>query len=488
MQNTLQITRFILVETGTYNDMAIRPYQTTVNDQTLNAISEATQGGRRLGASVLAGVAGSIIRPSATAAGAVSIDNGWDTRRFRFLIEAVSRDFNGNENIEYLSGYTDHADTSIQSQAIDPNMVLHINNVVRARRVVEQTPFGAQSRVTVGESSQILTGSYNPNFGGVMNSAQTMRPEDVFGSLNAQVLGQDAFDLRNTFAGGAKKSNRLNGAATSYLSRVLQSHKLAFAKAGYAEDPTVVMDDAAGMVREGLISTDPFLSMLQRHTGFQGGTSISYGQLCHMAQGNLDERVQVIMSRGVVQQGWQAHQRGSSEHWSGTTSETVFATILSHSVPSIMMDLMLTQVTISITNRTLHGGFESQFLAAPESFAQGMDLSPQLELFNHRLESEVLRDLTQNNMIDISLVLHVDVLGDTMIDISLMGAPTIRYVMPSFCDALMAPVITNNANDVVSLASDISALADTIEQSFPASDYGDTSSNQGFFNGHSTTV
>lgn len=480
----MQITRFILVETGTYNDMAIRPYQTNINDTTLNAMTEATQGGRRLNASVLAGVAGSIIRPSSMAVGAVSIDNGWDTRRFRFLMEVEFTDFNGGTTVEYVSGYTDHADTSLQSQQLDPRMMLHINNVVKARRVTEHTPMGLVQRTTVAEAAQILTGNYNPQFGGVTNAAQTMRPEDVFGSIGAQVLGADAFDLRNTFAGGAKKSNRLNGAATTYLSRIMTSHQTAMKQAGYADDPTVMADNAAGLAREGLIANDPFLSALQRHTNFQGGTSVAYGQLCAMSP-SLDNIAQVIMARGVQQVGWQNHLRGQSEHWTGTTNETVFATILAHSVPSIMMDLMLTQITISVTNRTLDGSFQSQFLAPPESFAQGMDLSPYLDLFNRRFESEVLRDLTQNNMIDISLVLHVDVLGDTVIDIALMGGPETRYVVPSFCDALMAPVITNSAMNVQSLASDISALADALEQSYSPEN---TSTNFGLFHGHSTTV
>jgi hypothetical protein len=487
----MRIKRLIFVETGTYNDQALRPYETHVNDQTLRMIQEATHDGRQLQPTNLAGVAGAIVRPSAASIGTVSIENGWDTKRFRFLMEVEFADFTGGATIQYISGSTSHADLS-HGKFIDPRMQLYLNNIVKTRQVVEMTPMGQMTRQTVSEASQILTGSYNPQITGLANSPQTMRPEDVFGTIGLSVLGDaDTFDLRSSFGGGAKKSSRKNGAATSYLSRVMTSYKTATQKAEYSDQLPQMMDDASGQVREGLVSQDPFMSHLMRHTGFAQGTSVSYDELCQMQPGleHDDSTVKVILNRVVLASGWQPHVRGQTEHWSGTTRETIFATTLAHAVPAIMMELMLTEITMSITNRTQDGSFVSQFLAPPDSFTVGVDLSPSLDLLLRRMETEVLRDLTMNNQIDIQLVLHIDVLGESIIDIAIMGGPLIKYVVPSFCDALMAPVITNNAKHLQIFANDISALADRISMDY-STDSGQPSSNfqPGMYNGHSSAV
>ena len=79
-----------------------------------------------------------------------------------------------------------------------------------------------------------------------------------------------------------------------------------------------------------------------------------------------------------------------------------------------------------------------------------------------RLEVEVLRGLSSNNMIDFEISMTVDVLGETHISISMAGGPKYDYVTPSFCDALMAPVLTNNNDNLRAIGNDIEQLVSNI--------------------------
>lgn len=463
-QSIMRITRLLFTETGTYNDMALRPYQAYADVPLLNAMKEATHGGTNLQPSVLAGIAGSVLRPATQSMGAVSIINNWDTPRLRFLMEVVHTDSLLGESVQYLTGYTDHVGVNWQTGSIDPRMQLYINNSIQTRRILETTAVGTMNRQAVVSAAQLLSGEYTPDFRNVHQNTFTMRPQDVFMTMGASVLREHnshIIDTRQAFsAGNLKLSARSNTSAPSYLSRVMKGYRTAMQTADTTDDMALMMEKAVGVVPEPTLSTDPFLGLAQRrHTALLEHSWISYGELLGISP-ELDHIVTLVARKNSPYM--MHHERGQSERWEGTTHETILATVLSHSVPSLMMDLMLTKLAFLVTNQTLDGSFQIQFAHAT-GFAQGVDLTPYLQLFEQRLVTEVLRDLTHNNQLGVSLSLQFDILGDTVLDISVNSGPVIRYVTPSFCDALMAPVITNNSQNLHALANDISTLVENLE-------------------------
>lgn len=461
----MNITRLIFAETGTYNDMVLRPYEANLAVDTLHQLQEVTRGGENIETAALAGVAGAVIRPTAQAAGMITIPNSWDTRRLRFMMEVVHDTFAGTQLVQYLTGYTDHLGVSALTGTVhlDPNMRLYINNSVMTRVSTILTPLGRQQQQTISDASHILSGSYAPDIRNPQEGTHSMRPEDVFKRMQVSMLqGDYIFDARTAFSDGIKKSRRSNNAAPSFLNRVLQAHHYATTQSDTETDFGQLMHKASAAVKESAVSQDPFLAPLLRNTSLSEGNWITYRELCMLSPG-LDNRAKVIMRGGLHQQEHfgQLHERGSSEYWQSTTMETVFATILCHSVPAVMMDLMLTKVAFQATNQTLNGMFDVTILQAL-SFAENIDLTPYMNAFVQRLSTEILRDLTQNNLIDIQLTAMVDILGETSITISVAGAPPIHYVMPSFCDALMAPVMANSTTLLDRMAHDVSSLVDNL--------------------------
>lgn len=462
----MRITRMIFTETGTYNDAVNRPYKTDLNPGLLGQLQEVTYGGERFSPQALAGVAGQVLRPSTEAVGAVSIVNGWDTRRLRFMMEVELLSFSGIRNVQFITGYTDYVGVSLQSNAIDPNMRLFLNQSILTRSSMITTPVGLQNQLVVSDADHLLTGQFSPGVRSMASATHLMRPQDVFDFASSNVFGMrekaaEVFDLRSTFAGsgGIKASRRSNGSAPVYLSKVMESNMIAVSNAGEDHDLSKVWNDASTTVRESSMKANQFIAALERQTSFGEQVSVTYGELCRMQPG-LDEIAVVSLNRGLARN--DLHFRGSSEHWGGTTNETICATILSNSVPALMSDLMLTNVAFMATNQTIGNvGMHVQILGA-NGFAQNLDLTPYLHVFATRLKAEVLTDLTMNNMMDISMTCQFDLLGESVVEISIQGAPPIRYTTPSFADALLAPVISNNHQSLNMLANDITNILDNL--------------------------
>ena len=462
-----RVVKAIFVETGTYNDLTTRPFKTNVDVSTLRAMQEATNMGTSITAASIAPIAGNILRPSAISQGVADISNGWDTPRFRFMLEVeILTNSNFATERQVITGYTDHVGALERNgqMVVNPQMRMFFNNSVKLRAINELTPWGVPSvRQTVVNASQLLSGVYQPSFNGG-RVTQSMRPEDLFATSSLGVLAdEDVIDTRVTFGGGhIKKSNRKNSSAPEYLARVMEAHKSAV-NHGDSEftDYTRMMDQARSFAQDELVSDDVYLYNLMNRTSLGHEASVTYGELC-----TIDEQLDSIAFFSLRSPTEVVHTRGSTEHWQGSTVETMSAIMLVHSVPSIMMDLMLTGVSFMATNRTLDGSYDVR-LAGSKSFAT-MDMSEQLVAFRQRLIVEVLRNLTNNNRMEFDIKLQVDLLGETFVSISINGGPHVDYTMPSFCDALVAPVITDDRNDLTYMANDMNSLSDNLSVSSEA--------------------
>lgn len=476
----MRITKLLFVQTGTYNDMASRPYYTNLDRETVSQVQEATEGGTNLTASSLAGVAGSILKPKAEPEGLVYIENGWGEPRLRFMMEVEHESSLGAGHTQILCGYTDFLGATY-SGAIARDMRMFFNTSLTVRNITEVTPLGRVVRSNVSDASHLIRGPYEPAYGFGGNVAHTMRPEDLFCKMETGMLGGDVMDLRSTFSPGVKKSRYSNGLAPTYMSRVMQAYKNAFDTDDYSASADNILREARGSVREGMVSQDLFLNQLTRNSQLRENGSITYGELLQLDP-TVDSRAVVNLIGETHKH--ELHHSGQTEHWTGSSMETIAATVLSHSVPAIMMDLMLTRVCFMATNETYGGQYEVKVLGAA-GFSERVDLSPYLEKLINRITVEVLRDLTRNNNISISLQMDVDVIGETRISISMNGQPAIDYVTPSFCDALTVPVITHDEMTLNTVASDVETLMGEVSSSYQQHN---TPSNFGGNNGYNSVV
>lgn len=468
-----EIRQLRFLETGTYNDMYRRPYQTHVSRDTLQAFGDATQGGTNLNVGNVASVAGEILRPAAQvrAQDQVGIPQGWGERRFLFMMEIfypAGGFASGEGTRQLISGSTNYVGASNLTGAIrlDPKMELYINSVVTLKTVSSMGPHGPQTWERIIDASQILNEPAGNVVGGFgqYDHPVTLRPQDVFENTQTHYLSGDVrtLDTRQTFSHGMKKSLRENNLAPSYISRVANAYQTSLTQVTDDTNMKDIMTNAKGLVQDPLLTRDKFIKLISDMTQFNYTGFITYGELCRMQPG-LDNITDVIYQDKRALH--QYHTRGQTAEWVGANQESVIASILFQSVPAVMVQFMLTRIQVRITNRTLDGSFDirpTQILGY-----QSMPIDERIWMpFINRLKSEVLVDITQNNQIDMDITLTIDVTGESSLDISIAGQPSIPFCVPSFADARFVPVVANNFDYLNRMAHDMSMLCDNVKVEF----------------------
>jgi hypothetical protein len=478
----MQIQRFLLLESGTYNDMYFRPYEANVDVNTVTALEEAIAHKPQISGVSLAGIAGRIVAPSAVTQGNVGIANGWGERRFFYMLEVDLPSNFGAGLKQVICGYSNYVGASLQSQALDPRMELFINSVTTLRQTVEDRGWGPQIFWVPQDNSQLLIGDYSPSLTTVGNQPSSIRPMDVFDTVGMSSVPPDAMrlDQRTTFSDGARKSRRSNNSSSTYLSRIINAASQAFAGSMDFNDQETALMTASETVQEGLVSDDTFMAFMRNRGCFTPNGSFQLQSIFAIdpaLSASMDQRMTVIFkSKNPMMIGSNSHERGSTEGWKGNTFETTFANALAQAIPALMTDCLLTKANINFTNRTMDGLFHispdmpdpSQPGVRPEDmepingFVRGMDITPYVKRFFMRLEHEVLADISQRGFYDIAGSIRSEVTGETWIRISVGGQQPVDFVYPSFSDALLAPTMSPNQQFLGDLSGKLGVLINTI--------------------------
>ena len=82
------VTKALFFQTGSYDKIGLRPLaNTTYTRETANSLYEHTKGGTDITASSIAPIASDILTLQTESSVVANIVNGFDTQRFRFLLE-----------------------------------------------------------------------------------------------------------------------------------------------------------------------------------------------------------------------------------------------------------------------------------------------------------------------------------------------------------------------------------------------------------------
>lgn len=464
---SITVREAVFTETGTYNDMPLRPYRTQSNGGVIQQFQENTEFGEMISPDTLSSVASSFIRPDSEIHGYAQIDNGWGNRRCRFALTLEHRNMQGTvTSLQVLTGYTDHPGVNLAGSDVDPNMRLYFNNSVTQRLTHEEVNGVRRPMLRNTDAVHVLTADFTPAFDQSDNNYYTMCPEDVFTTMGRMEMGNMVQDERASFGGcGVKLSRRQNNSTPHYVSDLLNTYQT------LSSDPSLpasnfsgMMKKAKGTVEEPTFSKTAFFSELGRlQTSFTEGGSITYREMCELDP-NFDRIAEFYMNQGVQQNngGARLHMRGETAEWDGRAGaqETTAATVINNSLPSIMMELMLKRVAFTATNRTIDGRFEIR-VADARAFGD-VDPGPYMNAFLRRLEVEVLRIVSSNNNLDCWVEVVADVVGENHINVSLDGYPAIPFVCPTFCDARISPVLADSRSLLEEVSYDASILMDNL--------------------------
>lgn len=454
----IKITKLVIADTGTYGNQHRRPYSTTLDANSISVIQERLANTSRYAPSLMGGVASGFIQPTANTECALAIPGGWDRPRLRFMMEVEYNYNTGGHVTEILLGWTSHVGIDMAGN-IDPQMEFFINSVIQTRNTVERTPTGNVNRVTVGETSHILV---NPEWQGVYNPGheQRIRPADMFAvmSRNRMNLGSDVLDTRSASTMQAMKSRRTNNNPANYMSSVMEGYKNAFGAAQTSTDYQNTMMTARGFTEEKPANDDKFLSALRQVRGMPFvSNNFVWADLVQI-QGTVEHVTKVHLAD--PQQQAKMHHAGQTQDWGATDRLTQVASIISQSVPAIMLELGVTELALVATNMEGFGGQHQVTILKVLTFAN-LDIRPYLETLKIRIITEVMNDISYNGGVGYEIQMRVNVLGDTFLGIKLNGEYA-EYMVPSFSDAMLTPVTTKNNQLVDGISHDFEHLMGTL--------------------------
>lgn len=465
---TIRVAKLTMQESGTYNPLYSRPYQTHVDPITLDNLNrriEETRGGQLTGA-LFAGIAGNIVSPSANPGHEIPIPMSWAERRIRFVLEVHVFLPTGSTMIYYFQGFTSHLGVGVNG-SVDPQMEFIINSYVRINRAELMTAYGLTVRDVITESAVIVNGQIMSQ--APQGDAFGIRPQDIFTGIQSGYLnsmyssyqpGDHLLDTRIGMRGESMRSNRSNNLSTNYIAKVVDSYQTGKQLADFGQSEQDIISRCQTLTHEASAFENPFIRAISLKRNGNCVTSFTFPELLSL-DSNAGANTHYV-TLGQTHQ--HMHQTGQTAYWNGSDRETLAATVLSNSIPALMMDLMFTGIHFRSTNHDQAGVVNTIIIDAKGM--TNLDLTQNMEIFKRRLEREVMFDMTNSNFDLYQLDMRADLYGETTISIAFDSGPMFTYTTPSFCDSLLSPIVTMSKENFYGIANDF----ETLMNNLPGSD------------------
>ena len=473
---TFNVVKSIMTKSGTYNPVVSRPYTATTDNGAISLFSQATHDGQRVNRHTLAGVAGMFIAPSTEAQGFIGVQNGWDNTRVIFMMEI--EEINLGQSC-VIMGYADKLDLS-HGGLLDPELKLFINSTITLQRVQATTPNGIVYRKHIADNSHLL-GVNNvqalnvysqpspygmPNNTGGVEKIYLQRPMDITTNLSTTFMSSSQLlsDGRTMlFPGRQANSKRMNNSAPSYLSEVING-----IREGFADDAVMNRSSESmeiyNTVTDSIEESNPTGNHIMRYITHNSNLAVqgfvTWGQMCRMFP-DLDPKTDLFFMDNLPTQISGAHfesAAGRYEDWAVASYETIIATTILQTLPSILSQCMLTGYAGMFTNDTVDS-LPAVATQDARSFVDEFDRTGSVTYLEQRILSEIMPAITRGNQFPVRVVVNLNLIRDGYIGVSYNGGPLVEFSAPCFADGLTIPTITNNQYSLEAISGVVNSLA-----------------------------
>ncbi len=434
-------------------DMYIRPFETVLTADALNAVTNriesVTRGdpANKVTGNALAGIGAGLFMPSAEPERMISIPNGWGSHRLRFvLVVDTQNPLLTTPTRYYFQGYTDILDISLITEQVNPDTRFFINSYVKTNMV--PVPGGGY-RENRTESGQVVDGRL---ISSMSNNSEiyTLRPEDVFATQEGNYLAQsyaDLTDCRIKKSNQAIISDRANAIPSNYVASLINNFRQAQFSEGYGSSAEDVYGRAINTCISATPDENPFIRLLGQQHGFSGKTNFSLTEL-----EKIDPEISKKLHFAPYAEDIGGFSAADANDWSGRDIITQRAAMLAQAIPSLMTQMMLVDVII-VSNNSFLGTYDTK-LSAAKAMTNG-NAAPILSMFINRFNGEIAPDICFGNEVHYDLVAHVDLFGMTHIQLSIDGQPSTPYIAPTMADSLLSPIVSSDKNKFNTTVSSI---------------------------------
>lgn len=455
----ITITKLVIQESGCYNNLLSRPYEAVANNATLSLISQQMEQHSRIdptqhaSASLFSGMGNGIVLPRATPGGVIAIPDGWSSQRFRFVMNVEIQD-RGVVYYYIFQGYSEYKGVSFNN-TLDDEMKFFINGYVRISRSVDYSSITGGFVDVVTESAQVVNGRYIHNT--TQQDVYGLRPMDLFIGVQSNYITQDydfahrdakIDDVRLKKNRDSFTSRRANSLPSSFVSNAVNSYRDASMIAEAGSESGDLYGRCSINANEKLPDYNIFIQTLSNLHGITGTTTFTLNDLAHIDP-------QIAQKTDYCRLGDAVHVNytESSSPWGGTTVQAQLATMLGNAIPALMSEHFIGEVKFSSHNLTF-GAVVDTDVERLLNFNMGSmpSLAP---AFVRRLEAEIIPDLTFGGKEVYTLEFHGNLYGDSFITLGVGSYPPLEFVVPSFCDSLIVPVVSTDERSFTDLAGSL---------------------------------
>ncbi|BAW19538.1 hypothetical protein [Ralstonia phage RP31] len=478
---TMEIRKIYLGLTRPQANQFRRTYDVMLDGQGMSAIQNEVE---RQGAeafnpanmSNLMAQGANFIRHSGTPDGAVNIENGWETERFRFtMVVDVYR--NGKfQRTEFISGSTDEAAASNMGMTnvfIDPNMLFTINHVTEARQ--RQLDNLGRPIPMISRSNAVVR---NSGFGGLgtQSSMFLTRPSDVLravdkvqlyrGMEQAAQFGEPTAmtyqDLDSMLTSVPMMSADTNLLVPTFASRTLKG---LYENSLSSYDPMNIDNMGGGAlagqrIQDTAFSQSGFIHVMNRKlaNGVATTAQFTFGDLLKLDL-TIDDRTEVF---------GRAYENGAISIPDGRSVANIgdAEVIALHATSIVQSTLALMSMSgvavLAYNANNLNTGDTEVTIQACDGMDNDGMLFQRLEVLKGRLIMECLSIVAAEET-SYEVDVFADAFNDVFVEITWGGIHR-AYVIPAFASSSLAPVVTNSLDRLIGMAETIDDVIDTCKQ------------------------
>lgn len=450
VSGNLSIRNFIMVITrDDYQTPYQRSFTVNANVGNLNKFESIlnTNGvNNEISKMTLANHAPEIVGLTPVPTGQAEIPNGWNTKRARFILE-VQKELNGLIQTSYIQGYTDYFDSA--SGNIDPNISFFINSitVVAKSYDVGSGRWIVYPRKTFNVISDSYGGSRYTEIATSDTNPTMIRPLDIMQNIYTNNIMQDPYlKVVNTYGSIASNpyaSYRNNNDPMSYFTKTLNGYIDAKSTASISVDPESILraGTSSSYVIEDTPANNDFVRALYSLTGEVCPTVFNLNQLVMIDPGVNNVNRIIDRTRDYIPSINYALNTDITESTLNPTVEVMKATIIANSLNSMLIDNMLSRISVSFGNTA--GPQPIAVVTDVNSFIEGVDLWSECSKITNSIKSVLMPVVSDSGNTIIEAFVESDVLGDTTVGVSVNSGPVIVFRFPTFADSLYCPVVTN---------------------------------------------
>jgi hypothetical protein len=473
---TVKVAKLIVMETGTYNPLYHRPFQANITADTLGALAGRVHGGagtsfggptNDITPGLLSGISSQILTPQAAPQSNIVVPGGWGERRLRWQMELHYIGNTGYTYVYYLQGWTSYSGftQNMGRFVLDDKMDFYINSALKVNRQEIWTPQGMMVKDVVVDNLQVL--STMSMDGNQAQNACSLRPVDMLTALQTNAIRQtmSAYGHGNNFEDPRlhlhtqpRLSKRSGNVSSNYLAEITSGYQHACRLSEFGQGDDNIIDRTKQDLYVDDLTHHPIFRAIQRAQQGYNGSVFRLGEMA-LLDPNLPN-VTSFLNIGNTEKA-RLHQAGQTEAWHAPTRESVAATFLSNAIPALMMECFIIKANFFASNNTIGAVPYVKFHESGESLktlSSTMDLQMAAETFIRRLQKEVLFDLSYGNQDIYDITCAVDVFGHTLITVSFNNQPAVPFGTPSFCDALMSPVVSTDMSVLHHNAESMSSI------------------------------